>query len=268
VYKSTDHGATWQRIDDPRQPDVATADSITIAIHPQHLLLVGVTSAPPYRSLDGGATWQRTQNWPGPSGFMFADRDSTRLYATSGTGLWFSSDAGDSSERAGGVLGQIQTTALSSANADGHTILYAATNGGSVAATGRETAKTLQGASATASTLVGAGIYRYVQVPTPTMTLKLSGLKKGALKIGKRLSVTGKVMPALLTRSKIKLTVQKKKGHKWVAVKTVQQTISAACAYSWKYKPAKKGAYRLQATIAKAATHTAATTKWLSFKVK
>ena len=44
--------------------------------------------------------------------------------------------------------------------------------------------------------------------------------------------------------------------------------IGATGAYSWKYKPAKKGAYRMQATIAATATNTAAVTKWCSFKVK
>ena len=38
--------------------------------------------------------------------------------------------------------------------------------------------------------------------------------------------------------------------------------------YSWSFKPAKKGAYRLQVTITKSETHTAATTKWCTFKVK
>ena len=60
----------------------------------------------------------------------------------------------------------------------------------------------------------------------------------------------------------------KKKGAKWVKFKTVLCKIGTRGAYSLKYKPAKKGAYRLQVTIAKTATHTAATTKWLSFKVK
>ena len=103
---------------------------------------------------------------------------------------------------------------------------------------------------------------------TPKVTLKLSGLKKGALKLGKRLTVTGKVTPATLAGSKIKLTVQKKRGHKWVTVKAVKRTIGHNGAYSWKYKPAKRGSYRLQATLGKTTTTTAVTTKWSSFKVK
>ena len=50
--------------------------------------------------------------------------------------------------------------------------------------------------------------------------------------------------------------------------KTAAATISATGSYSWKYKPAKKGAYRMKASIAKTAAHAAATTKWRTFKVK
>ena len=103
---------------------------------------------------------------------------------------------------------------------------------------------------------------------TPKVTLKLSGLKKGALKLGKRVIVTGKVTPATLAGSKVTLKVQKKKGHKWVTVKTVKRTIGHSGAYGWKYKPAKRGTYRLQATVGKTTTTTSVTTKWLGFKVK
>jgi C1A family cysteine protease len=108
--------------------------------------------------------------------------------------------------------------------------------------------------------------------PTPTVaprvTLKLSGLTSGAMRLGRRVTAKGKVTPASLAGSKVKLTVQKKRGARWVKVKSVARTISATCAYSWKYKPARRGAYRMRATIAKTAAHTAARTKWRPFKVK
>jgi hypothetical protein len=103
---------------------------------------------------------------------------------------------------------------------------------------------------------------------TPKLTLKLSGLTGGVLKFGKRLTAKGAVTPTSLVGSKVKLTVQQKKHRTWVKVKGVARTIGATGAYSWKYKPAKKGSYRMQATIAKTVAHTAATTKWLKFKVK
>ena len=81
--------------------------------------------------------------------------------------------------------------------------------------------------------------------PTPTVmpkvTLKLSGLKSGAMKLGKRVTATGKVTPTSLAGSKVRLTVQKKRGARWVTVKSVARTISASGAYSWKYKPRQEG---------------------------
>jgi hypothetical protein len=108
----------------------------------------------------------------------------------------------------------------------------------------------------------------FTVVVTPKVTLKLSGLKSGAMKLGKRVTATGKVTPTSLAGSKVRLTVQKKRGARWVTVKSVARTISASGVYSWKYKPAKRGAYRMRATIAKTAARTAATTKWRTFKVK
>ena len=103
--------------------------------------------------------------------------------------------------------------------------------------------------------------------PTATVTLKLSGLRSGAMKLGRRVTAKGTVTPTRLAGSKVKLTVQKR-GARWVTLKSVARTISASGAYSWKYKPARRGAYRMRATIAKTVAHTAATTKWRTFKVK
>ena len=119
---------------------------------------------------------------------------------------------------------------------------------------------------------VGAGgtILAYTSgvLVTPHLTLKLSGLKSGALKLGKRLTAKGKVTPASLAGSKVTLTVQRKQGGKWRKVKSTTRTIRASGAYSGKYKPTKKGSYRIRATMAKTGTNTAATTKWRTFKVR
>ena len=102
----------------------------------------------------------------------------------------------------------------------------------------------------------------------PKLTLKLSGLTGGALKLGKRLTAKGTVTPTSLAGSKVRLTIQTKKGATWVTVTSRARTISVSGTYSWSYKPAKKGSYRMQATIAKTATNAAAATKWRTFKVK
>ena len=102
----------------------------------------------------------------------------------------------------------------------------------------------------------------------PKVTLRLSGLTNGVMKLGRSVTAKGKVTPTSLAGSKVKLSVQKKRGARWVTLKSVARTISASGAYIWKYKPARRGAYRMRATIAKTAAHTAAKTKWLMFKVK
>jgi photosystem II stability/assembly factor-like uncharacterized protein len=103
---------------------------------------------------------------------------------------------------------------------------------------------------------------------TAKLTLKLSGLKHGALKRGKRLTAKGSVTPSSLAGSKVTLTVQRKVGSKWRKAKTMTATIATSGTYRCTYKPTKKGGYRLRATIAKTATHTAASTPWRTFRVK
>ena len=113
---------------------------------------------------------------------------------------------------------------------------------------------------------MGAGIYRYVVV-TPRLTLKLSGLRGGALRLRRYVTAKGVVTPSVLAGGKVKLQVQRW-VHRWVTVKTVLRTIGSSGAYSWRYKPAKKGSYRLRATVVKTATNTAVGTTWRKFKVK
>ena len=197
VYKSTDYGATWQRKDDEKQPGMATEGEIAIATDPKPMVTVEGQSGHLYRSDDGGATWQEAKSTEYGGVDVFIDGDSTRLYRATSQGLFFSSDAGDSWERAAGVVGQVQTTALGYADMDGHTILYAATNGGEAKTSGSAAAGTRRAAHATTTRLVGAGIYRNVVV-TPKMTLKLSGLSRGILRLGKRVTAKGVVTPTSL----------------------------------------------------------------------
>ena len=107
-----------------------------------------------------------------------------------------------------------------------------------------------------------------VKLVAPKLSLKLKGLKHGAVKLGKRVTAKGVATPTSLAGSKITLTAQLKKGTKWVRAKAARALIAATGAYSWKCKPAKKGAYRMQATIAETAVNAAAKTAWLFFRVK
>ena len=108
----------------------------------------------------------------------------------------------------------------------------------------------------------------FTVVFTPTVTLTLSGLKSGSLKLGKSVTAGGAVRPTSLAGSQVTLTAQLKKGARWIKAKTFSALMSPTGAYSSTFDPTKKGSYRLQATIPWTAVHAAATTKWFTFKVK
>jgi hypothetical protein len=175
VYRSTDSGNTWKRIDDPQQPDMQNGWKIAIATHPEPMVLVG-TNQYPYVSKDGGETWESTQNSPGAFAFMFLNEDSTRLYATTWRGLVLSRDGGNSWEQAAGAIGKVRTTAMDYTKTENYTILYAATSGGDPGATSSTVMQNPQRAGITENNLVDAGIYRYVQ---RTWKVFLPALRKG-----------------------------------------------------------------------------------------
>jgi hypothetical protein len=100
-------------------------------------------------------------------------------------------------------------------------------------------------------------------VRVPKVTLTLTGLRRGVLSLGKRVTAKGAVTPTRYAGTALVLTVQKKKGAKWVSVKTKQLTLAASCRYSWKYKPKKLGSYREQAVLANGD----AASPWRKFKV-
>jgi photosystem II stability/assembly factor-like uncharacterized protein len=268
VYRSTDGGASWERVDDRQRPVMEHAASISIATHPRHVVLIG-TAQPSFRSLDGGTTWERLQSSPsGGSDFMFAGADSTRLYGATGTGLFLSIDRGDTWNRAAGTLGHVQVTAMGFATATDHTIIYAATTGGSTGTASGTVAAAHRSAAAAGGGLIGAGVYRYVLVPTPKVTFKLSGLSSGSLRLGRRVTAKGVVTLDRLVGSKVKLNVQKKRSGRWVTLKPLARKIGVHGTYTGLYRPATRGVYRMRAEIARTATNTAAATSWRSFKVK
>jgi hypothetical protein len=101
-------------------------------------------------------------------------------------------------------------------------------------------------------------------VPVPKLTLKLSGLAHGVLTLGKKVTAKGALTPSTYTVKALVLTVQKKKGTKWIGATTKQLTIGADGKYSWKYKPKKAGSYREQASLANGD----AMSPWRTFKVQ
>jgi hypothetical protein len=107
-----------------------------------------------------------------------------------------------------------------------------------------------------------------IPTPEPTLTFKLRGPKSGFIRLGSSATATGTVAPASLAGGKVTLTLQKKRGTQWVKVKSVDRLIGPGGAYRWRYTPSKRCVFRMRATIARTATHAAAATKWLAFRVR
>jgi hypothetical protein len=208
VFRSKDHGATWLRIDDPNQRMLKAA-SITIATHPLHELAV-LADNNLYRSLaDGTLHWQDPGSSLANAGiairsYSFVDHDSTRLYAPTWGGLYFSSGMGDSWARSAGALGGVQVTTLADTSIDGHTLLYAATTGGDAGAIWHTTpaatsskalnktgASQMAAAAPAVSSLVGAGIYRRAQVSEPPRTSRSAGAQDGWVLESSHTSIRG-----------------------------------------------------------------------------
>jgi hypothetical protein len=120
----------------------------------------------------------------------------------------------------------------------------------------------------TGPTGTGTGAAPFTVMFAPTVSLRPGGLKSGAMTLGRTVTATGNVTPSSLAGRAVTLTVQVKMLGRWVKAKTGSATISSRATYTWKYKPAKKGAYRMQAAIAPRATNASATTAWLTFKVR
>src|SRR5664280_1147846 len=129
------------------------------------------------------------------------------------------------------------------------------------ATTGKITVTPLSGPVMTSATDFTVG--------TATVTPKITIKSAASVKVKKPIKISGMVTPTSLAGRSVKVTIQKKSGAKWKTVKTASATVTVAGAYSYKYKPSKKGTYRAKGAIAaKAGVNTATSSVWKTFKVK
>ena len=282
IYKSTNGGATWSQVEAPQHgKDFST---LAIATHPRQVVIAETGDFFIYRSWDQGVTWEPANDADhrvgGDIGYLFAGGDSTRLYAASYGGLYFSSNAGTTWARAAGVFGRLQVLGIASGKtAEGRVILYTATSGSEESAAPGAPAGSTAGAAAAgvpagrasrdargATAVLDAGVYRYVVV-SPKVKLSLSGLRSGRLRLRSRVTIKGVVTPAALAGDKLTAQVQRRNGRRWVKATTTTRTILSGGRATWTYRPAKRGAYRVRLTMAKTATHAATHTNWRSFRV-
>ena len=281
VYRSSDGGATWGQVEAPQHgKDFST---LAVATHPRHVVIAETGDFYIYRSWDEGETWERANDADhrvgGSVGYLFAGGDSTRLYAASYGGLHFSSNAGTTWTRAAGAFGRLQILSIASGKtAEGRVVLYAATSGSEEAAAeagsaaGAAPARVPDGSASReargVTAALDAGVYRYVVV-APKVKLSLSGLRElqpqaeeprdhqGRRHAGRTRRRQGDGAGAATEGTPLGQGRPRPRGPSPSGGRT-----------TWKYRPAKRGAYRVRLTMAKTATHAATQTKWRSFKVR
>ncbi len=100
---------------------------------------------------------------------------------------------------------------------------------------------------------------------TASVTLAVS---PAAVRAGGRVTVTGAVGPASLGRTAVSITVQRKTGGRWAAAALRTLRSSADGGFGWTWRPPKSGAYRVRATLAATAEHTAARSAWVGLGVR
>jgi len=101
-----------------------------------------------------------------------------------------------------------------------------------------------------------------------TVSLKVA---PASIKLRKTVTAAGIVTPVSLVGEPVTLTAQLKSGAKWVKSKAAAvevTSVGATAAYSWTYKPLKKGVYRMQAAVKATSDYAGSSSKWVTFRVK
>lgn len=267
ILHTTDGGRTWRRqgttatIDGRNFIDLTVVDAQTAwAVGGRGLLL---------KTADGGRHWR--------SQMVYGNSDNNGACAVNSRTAWVASDYGALYRTTdGGTVWNDQKPTLPGGfyllgvSALGSRTAWVVGGGTDIPSGGIILHTTDAGATWQIQTTPVDVTLRRVSLvpPTPAIKHELGGLTRGALRLGRRVTAKGAVTPSSLAGSKVKLSLEKKRDHRWITVKIVWRVIAADGAYRWTFRPAEAGAYRLRVTIARAATHTAARTTWRTFWVK
>ena len=94
-----------------------------------------------------------------------------------------------------------------------------------------------------------------VDLPTPTITFRLSGPKAGIVRLGQRVTATGRVRPLALAGQTVIIQYMGWRAGKTTEHALVKRTISATGTYIWTFKPHYRGVYHLRARVPRTAAY-------------
>jgi hypothetical protein len=105
-------------------------------------------------------------------------------------------------------------------------------------------------------------------VPTPRITARLRGPTAGILKLGRRVTLTGRVRPLALAGQVVIIQYTGRRAGKSTEHAQVKRTIRAAGTYRWTFRPKYRGKYIIKAFVPKTSAYTMERARALSFRVK
>lgn len=105
----------------------------------------------------------------------------------------------------------------------------------------------------------------FVVTVTPSLKLKARPTR---IAVRRRVRMSGLLAPVSLGGAKIAVVVQRRKAGVWRTVKRASPGTTAAGNYTWSYRPLRRGAYRVRASVGETPANTAVRTAWRGFRVK
>jgi hypothetical protein len=107
-----------------------------------------------------------------------------------------------------------------------------------------------------------------VDLPTPRISSRLSGPTAGILKLGRRVSVTGRARPLALAGQTIIIRYAGRRAGKTTEHAQIRRTVSATGTYRWTFRPSYRGAYIMRAVVPRTSAYDQAVAPYLRFRVE
>ena len=107
-----------------------------------------------------------------------------------------------------------------------------------------------------------------VDLSSPRITCRLSGPRAGTLKLGRRVTATGRVRPLALAGQTVIIQYTGRRAGKTTEHAQVKRTIRAAGTYRWTFKPKHRGKYIIKAYVPTTSAYTMDRARAFRFQVK
>jgi hypothetical protein len=107
-----------------------------------------------------------------------------------------------------------------------------------------------------------------VDLPSPRITCRLSDPRAGILKLGRRVTTSGRVRPLALAGQTVVSQYTGRRAGKTTEHAQVRRTITAAGTYRWTFKPKHRGEYIIKACVPTTSAYTMDRARAFRFQVQ